>query len=346
MKHLLSIADIDQGDFADLIARSVFYGRYSGRSGSRLNGRSVGVYFRKTSTRTRTSFIVGTVRLGGFPVVYGPSDLQTNTGESVEDTVQVLSGYLDALVLRTAGEPGELRSMAEMNGMPIVNAMTADEHPTQAISDLAMMTRRFGRLTGLRVLYVGEGNNTAASLALAVSRIAGMSLVLVTPPGYGLTESVAARAAALSTQFGGSVSHFHEMSAAAGPFDVVYTTRWQTTGTEKPDPQWREVFAPFRVSSALLDAVTGDGTVFMHDLPAVRGRTATRRSWTGHAASRSSRLGRSSRRQWRSWIGARPTARDDAASYCCEVPAGSRSVIISASCSSRLVRRKKWSPGS
>jgi ornithine carbamoyltransferase len=272
VKHLLSIADIDQLDFLDLIQRSVAFSVDSRQARQRLVGQSIGIWFRKTSTRTRTSFVVGTVRLGGFPVVYGPSDLQTNTGESAEDTVRVLSGYLDALVVRTAANPVELRVMAGLNRFPILNAMTADEHPTQAISDLAMMTRHFGHLDGLRVLYVGEGNNTAASLALAVSRIAGMSLVLLTPEGYGLAESVLARTFALSREFGGRVSEHHSVSSPGTPFDVLYTTRWQTTGTEKSDPLWRERFAPFRVSGAMMDAFSNEaGTVFMHDLPAVRG---------------------------------------------------------------------------
>ena len=271
-KHLLSIADVQQSDFLQLIERSVAFSANHGRAGQRLAGKSVGIYFRKTSTRTRTSFIVATVRLGGFPVVFGPGDLQTNTGESAEDTLRVLSGYLDALVLRTAADPREPQAMAALDRLPIVNAMTSDEHPTQGISDLAMMTRRFGRLSGLRVLYVGEGNNTAASLALAVSRIAGMTLVLLTPERYGLAEPLLARARALSGEFGGRVSELHAIPEPDEPFDVVYTTRWQTTGTEKNDLLWRERFAPFRVSEALMKRFSREsGTVFMHDLPAVRG---------------------------------------------------------------------------
>jgi ornithine carbamoyltransferase len=202
-------------------------------------------------------------------VLYGPHDLQTNTGETIGDTVRVLSGYLDALVVRTAAEPEELCTMAELDCMPIVNAMTADEPPTQAISDLAMITRHFGHLRGLRLLYVGEGNNTAASLALAVSRIAGMELTLVTPAGYGLMPSIVAKVRALSGRFGGMVTEEHATSRISPAFDVVYTTRWQTTGTIKSDPRWRKHFAPFRADELLM--ARREGTVFMHDLPAIRG---------------------------------------------------------------------------
>ncbi len=271
-RHLLSIADLEQHDFLNLIDASAAFARGPAPAAARLNQRCVGVYFRKTSTRTRTSFIVGTVRLGGFPVVYGPADLQVNTGESLEDTVRVLSGYLDALVIRSAGDPRELRTMATVGRVPIVNAMTADEHPTQAISDLAMLTRHFGALKGLRMLYAGEGNNTAAALALAVSRVAGMELVLLTPEGYGLTAACLQSAAALAQRFGGRVAERHDIPAHAEPFDVLYTTRWQTTGTDKSDPLWRERFAPFRVDHGMMTKF-GDPTrtVFMHDLPAVRG---------------------------------------------------------------------------
>jgi ornithine carbamoyltransferase len=271
-RHLLSIADLEQADFQQLIRESAGFARDSHSTAPRLARRCIGVYFRKPSTRTRTSFIVGTVRLGGFPVVYGPADLQVSTGESIGDTVRVLSGYLDALVIRSAADAAELRTMAAIDRLPIVNAMTADEHPTQAISDLAMLTRHFGTLEGLRLLYAGEGNNTAASLALAVSRVAGMELVLLTPQGYGLAPAVSRCAAALAQRFGGRIAELHEIPARAEPFDVLYTTRWQTTGTEKHDPIWRERFAPFRVDQAMMGRF-GDPsrTVFMHDLPAVRG---------------------------------------------------------------------------
>lgn len=271
-KHLLSIADIEQYDFLLLLERSTAFSLPHSTPPNSLAKRSIGIYFRKTSTRTRTSFVVATVRLGGFPLVYGPADLQTNTGESIEDTVRVLSGYLDALIVRTAGDPAELRAMRTVDRLPIINAMTADEHPTQAISDLSILIRKFGSLSGLRIMYAGEGNNTAASLALAASRIAGMEFVALTPKRYGLSSIVLRRVAELSKQFGGKVEEYHEASEVSAPFDVLYTTRWQTTGTEKSDPTWREQFARFRVSNSMMSAFgRTPGVTFMHDLPAVRG---------------------------------------------------------------------------
>jgi len=271
MAHLLRISDLDQEAFLNLVGKSVEMSTGNNDHHS-LTGRSVGIYFLKTSTRTRTSFIVATTRLGGFPVQFGPGDLQTNTGESMSDTVRVLSGYLDALVIRTAGDPALLDKLASENCLPIINAMTADEHPTQAISDLAMLTRQFGDLRGLRLLYVGEGNNTAASLALAVTRIRGMELLLVTPPGYALPASIQEKAQAQEDRFGGKFSQMHRLPEPSASFDCIYTTRWQTTGTSKSDSAWRECFAPYRVSEHVFETYArGANAVFMHDLPAVRG---------------------------------------------------------------------------
>ncbi len=273
MRHLLSLADLSERDFRHLIDRSAEMGASNGPSSDRLRTKAVGTYFKKTSTRTRTSFQVAAARLGATPICYGPEDLQINTGESVEDTARVLSGYLDALVVRTAGNPEELRAMARLDCLPIINAMTCDEHPTQAISDFAMLKRHFGRLEGLRLLYLGEGNNTASALAFAASRIEGMRATFLTPSGYGLPAAAWDCARQLSSRCGGEVEEHHCAEQLPTEVDAVYTTRWQTTGTTKNgDAGWPETFAPFRVTAKLMQGVSvPSGTVFMHDLPAVRG---------------------------------------------------------------------------
>jgi ornithine carbamoyltransferase len=274
MKHLLSLADLAQTDFEELLERSCRFVQ-APPTQRRLVGRSVGIEFRKTSTRTRTSFAVAAVRLGAHPMVYGPADLQTNTGESIEDTTRVLGGYLDALVIRTAAGQSEMARMAKIDRLPIINAMSAEEHPTQALSDFAMIKREFGTLKELTVVYCGEGNNTAAALALGASRIPGMSLQLHLPPGFGLSAQVMRSVDELSSRYGGKVRVLDrpfEARSAVAPVNVVYTTRWQTTGTSKSDELWREKFAPFRVTVAMMEQLTKRSTpVFMHDLPAARG---------------------------------------------------------------------------
>lgn len=274
MNHLLSLTDIPQQAFLHLLERSCAYAREPWPEHAPLARRSVGIEFRKTSTRTRTSFAVAAVRLGGQPIIFGPADLQTNTGESTLDTVRVFGGFLDALVIRTAGDPAELRLMSQANQLPIVNAMSADEHPTQALTDIALIKRRFGELDGLKLLYSGEGNNTAIALAYAASRCRGFEADFRTPPGYGIPEPVLRAANQLCEQFGGRIRHSHEPPAATAnhSVDILYTTRWQTTGTSKADHAWHESFAPFSLDERIFARLRRDArSAFMHDLPAVRG---------------------------------------------------------------------------
>lgn len=263
MASLVSIDDLTDADLHAIVERGVAHASGEARGAEPLGGKIVGIYFRMTSTRTRTAFSSGALRLGGQIVTFGPDDLQTNTGESIVDTGGVLGRMLDAVVCRTGRPRQELADWAALGTMSVVNAMTAEEHPTQALADITTLRHRFGELGGLRVLYVGEGNNTAAALAKAMPRF-GIELELRTPPGYGLAADVAARSPSVER---------HDMDDLPRDVDVVYTTRWQTTGTSKPDPLWRADFEPFQVTGGLLKG--SPDAVFMHDLPAHRGDEVT-----------------------------------------------------------------------
>lgn len=272
VRHILSLADLEPKEILHLVDRSLRMeqgyvdGEYS------LRGKMVGIYFRKTSTRTRTSFTVGAAKLGAIPIVYGPNDLQTNTGETIRDTARVLSGYLDALVMRTAETMAEMQTYANQNKMAVINAMSEFEHPTQALADLMTIRQYFGRLNGIHILYLGEGNNTAAALALGVSKIRGMRLTLLTPKDYGVPEGILGQAVQFGQMYDAVVEQYHDLANLPKAADVVYATRWQTTGTSKADPDWKHSFEPFKVTTGLLAKVANSsGTVFMHDLPAVRG---------------------------------------------------------------------------
>ncbi|HEX6520486.1 MAG TPA: ornithine carbamoyltransferase [Streptosporangiaceae bacterium] len=272
MGHLISINDLTDEDFQSIIARGADFAA-GADAGHQLDGKIVGIYFAKTSTRTRTAFSAAALRLGARIITYGPGDLQTNTGETAEDTGAVLSRMLDALVVRTAGDPGELRAWTGQHRMQVVNAMTADEHPTQALADATMIRRHFGHVENLRILYVGEGNNTAAALALALTRFPGLRLELRTPPGYGLAQETLAQAHLQAGRHEAVLTERHDMTDVPGRLDVIYTTRWQTTGSTKADSDWRAVFAPFQVSGELWQE--NPKAVFMHDLPAHRGEEVT-----------------------------------------------------------------------
>ncbi|TDD32972.1 ornithine carbamoyltransferase [Actinomadura sp. KC06] len=274
MRHLISINDLTDADLRSIVARGTRFAAREHAPPPALAGQVAGIYFRKTSTRTRTAFSSGALRLGAQIVTFGPDDLQTNTGETAADTGRVFARMLDVLVARTAGDPAEMRAWAHgQDRMAVVNAMSADEHPTQALADLVTLNGRFGRIEGLKILYVGEGNNTAAALALALSRFEGVRLELRTPPGYGLAAAIRERALRQAADTGAAVAEHHHMDDLPGDSDVVYTTRWETTGTAKPDPDWRTVFTPFRVTAGLWER--SPKAVFMHDLPAHRGDEVT-----------------------------------------------------------------------
>lgn len=281
-RHLISLDDLGDDDLRWIVNRGADYSAGRLDHTRPLDELVVGILFRKTSTRTRTAFSAGALRLGANLITYGPGDLQENTGETVDDTGQVLAGMLDVLVARTAGPEAELRAYANQERMAVINAMSAEEHPTQGLTDLTTLTRLFGSVDGLRVLYVGEGNNTASALALGLTRFPGTELHLRTPPGYGLRADYLDRAQIHAKCAGSVVEERHDVDDLP-EVDVVYTTRWQTTGTVKPTPDWREVFAPFQVDQAMMDRCPG--AVFLHDLPAHRGEEVTAEVLDGPASA-------------------------------------------------------------
>lgn len=268
-KHVISLKDLSPQETLDIINRGIEYSNGIVELGHQLNGMVLGIYFKKTSTRTRTAFTTAALRLGAQVIAYGPNDLQLNTGETMGDTLDVLSRMLDGLVLRTAESPKILRDFATQERMSIVNAMTEDEHPTQALADLTTMKQHFGDLSGLEIVYLGEGNNTTTALALAIAKFPNMKISFFTPPNYNIDPMLLQYAKEEAALRNTTIEEFHDLKHLPKHADVVYTTRWQTTGTIKPDPNWREVFEPFTVTQELMN--TFPHATFMHDLPAHRG---------------------------------------------------------------------------
>lgn len=281
-RGLFTLSDLKTAELESLVARSCELFKDRRAHSLPLNGKIVGMLFAKTSTRTRTAFTVGTVRLGGHPITYGPGDLQTNTGESIQDTGRILSRMLDAVVVRAAGPVQDMRELSRPEGLPVINAMAAEEHPTQGVCDLAAMLMEFGSLRGLSVVYVGEGNNTATALAYGLSRMPQCDVTFATPPGYGISPAALGTAATWARESGGSVTEVHDMDDLPDRVDVVYTTRWQTTGTVKSDPDWREKFRDFYVDERLLRR--WPAARLMHDLPAHRGEEISGAALDGPAS--------------------------------------------------------------
>jgi ornithine carbamoyltransferase len=271
IKHLLSIASLSSEELAGLVDRSAAFAA-GGACRETLDGKIIGLYFQKPSTRTRTAFAVGALKLGAQIVTYGGDDLQTTTGETIEDTARVLSGYLDALVVRTNKTFKEMEAWTCQDRTAIVNAMSENEHPTQAIADLSTLKEAFRSLEGLSLLYLGEGNNTAAALALAVARTPGMKITFVTPEGYGLKGAILDEVHETACRHGAMIEHHHRIDKLPRNVDAVYTTRWRTMGEPHAEPDWQRKFAPFSVTMSMIRRVSkSSGTVFLHDLPAVRG---------------------------------------------------------------------------
>jgi ornithine carbamoyltransferase len=271
-RHVLSVTDFGPSHLSHLVDRALGYAAGHYAEERPLAGKAVALYFQCSSTRTRTAFTLGAMRLGAHVISYGPHELQIVTGETLHDTARVLSGFLDVLIIRTNRTINEMRVLAEQSNMSVINAMSDNEHPSQAVADLVTMKEKFGRLEGLHVLYLGEGNNSAASLALAVAQTPGLRLTLVTPEGYGLPENQLETISRLCRENDSVVEHHHQLTKLPRNIDVVYTTRWQTMGEPKSDPHWEQKFRPYGVTSELMEAVSKkSGTIFMHDLPAVRG---------------------------------------------------------------------------
>jgi ornithine carbamoyltransferase len=272
-RHLLSLRDISVEEIRSLVERGLAHANGTTCADGRLNDCIVGTYFAKTSTRTRTAFTCGALRLGARVIAYGPDDLQLSTGETLHDTGRVLCRMLDVFVARTAGDPAELRALASQDRMSVINGMTADEHPTQALADLTTILQHLGRVDGVRLLYLGEGNNTAAALTLALSRFQETELYLRTPAGYSLAGPVMEYGMTQAADSRAILDERHAPSELPEAVDIVYTTRWQTTGTTKSDPRWRASFEPFGVDSRLMERYPD--AIFMHDLPAHRGEEVT-----------------------------------------------------------------------
>jgi ornithine carbamoyltransferase len=234
-------------------------GRRHGVGADSLARRSVGLVFEKPSTRTRISFEVGVAELGATPLVLRGEELQLSRGESVGDTARVLSRYLAAIVIRS-GSHEAVAELAREAEVPVINALTPLHHPCQALADLLTLRERFGDLRGLRLAYVGDGNNVARSLAIA-GELAGMEVVIAAPSGYQLEEGHGAKLT-------------DDPRAAADGADAIYTDVWVSMGDEAEAERRRADLAPFRIDADLLSAAK-DEAVVLHCLPAHPGEEIT-----------------------------------------------------------------------
>jgi len=259
-RHYIDGSEISGGRLVNLIDRAeeLKAGRPD-EGASVLAGKSVALIFERPSTRTRISFEVGVVELGGHPVVLRGDEMQLSRGESVEDTARVLSRFVSAIVIRS-GSHENVRTLAEHASVPVVNALTPAYHPCQALADLQTLKQRFGGLEGRKVAYVGDGNNVARSLAVAGS-LCGVEVAVAAPAGYQLEPEVPA----LLT---------NDPEEAVRGADAVYGDVWVSMGDEETAEQRRADLAPYRIDGHLLAHAKRE-TIVMHCLPAHPGEEIT-----------------------------------------------------------------------
>ena len=230
-----------------------------------LPGRTIGLIFHKPSTRTRVAFEVGIAELGGMALFLPAAELQLARGESFRDTALVLSRFLSALMIRTFDQQ-EVEEFAEHASIPVINGLTDETHPLQAVSDAMTLRERFGRLEGLRVAYVGDGNNVCHSLMRIAARF-GIDFVAATPTGYEPLAAFTEAAAEDARANGGSVSLVSDPREAAHGAHAVYTDVWVSMGQDADRERRLRDLEPYRIDAALL-ALADDDAVAMHCLPA------------------------------------------------------------------------------
>jgi len=261
-RHFLTGAELTAGELAALIDRAVEL-KGAPLSSRALAARSVALIFEKPSTRTRLSFEVGIHELGGHPLVLRSDELQLARGEALRDTAIVLSRHVAAIGVRT-GPDAMLAELAEHSAVPVINMLTARHHPCQALADLLTLREAYGSLEGLRVAYVGDGNNVARSLA-TLGSLAGVQVAVASPPGYALEADLD-----LPDGAPGRVTLLDDPRAAVEGARAVYTDVWVSMGDEDTAHERRAALAGYRVDAALLDAAA-PGAFAMHDLPAHAG---------------------------------------------------------------------------
>jgi ornithine carbamoyltransferase len=257
-RHLLTGRELGGVDLAALIERAREL-KAAPESSRALAGRSVGLIFERPSTRTRVSFEVGVVEMGGHPLILRPDEMQLGRGEPLRDTALVLSRHLAAVGVRT-GPQSIVEELAEHGSIPVFNMLTSEHHPCQALADLLTLRETFGGLDGLRLAYVGDGNNVARSLAV-LGGIAGVEVVVASPEGYELDPEA------------GAVLVRDPAEAVAGAH-AVYTDVWVSMGDEETASERRAALERYRVDDALLDLARADA-IALHDLPAHAGEEIT-----------------------------------------------------------------------
>ena len=268
-KDFLTVLDLSANEFQRLIKRSIELKSGVDANKCPLIGKSIGLLFEKSSTRTRVSLEVGVYQLGGQSIYMNPKEIQIGRGETIHDSAKVLSRYLNGIIIRTYSHD-TLTEFASYASIPVVNGLSDLHHPCQALADLMTVYEKKGKLKGLRLAFIGDGNNVAHSLIEAAS-LTGMHIILACPKGYEPDPDVLKKA---RTSSSGQITVIREPAEAAANADVVYTDVWVSMGQEKEAARKKRKFRKYQINGELLSHAKKDALV-LHCMPAHRGEEIT-----------------------------------------------------------------------
>lgn len=273
--NILQIADLTAKELMLLIEEAIVMKEQTkaGISHHYLQGKTLGMIFEKSSTRTRVSFEVGMTQLGGHAVFLSSKDIQLGRGESIADTAKVLSRYVDGLMIRTFGHE-IIEEFAENASVPIINGLTNEHHPMQVLADLMTIYEKKGTLKGLTIAYVGDGNNNMPHSLMEGAAIMGVNMNIASPKGYEPLETIYQKAKIKAEQSGAVIQFTYDPIEAVKNADIVVTDVWTSMGMEAETAERLSVFLPYQVNTELVQYAKED-FIFLHCLPAHRGEEVT-----------------------------------------------------------------------
>ncbi len=274
MKHLIDLNDLSSEDIKSLftLAEKLKKELRAGVQHHLLKGKTLGMIFSKSSTRTRVSFEVGMYQLGGYPIFLSSNDIQLGRGETIHDTARVLSHYIDGIMIRTF-KHSDVQDLAKYGTIPVINGLTDLMHPCQILADLFTVYERKGGLKGLRMAYVGDGNNAANSLIQGCAKT-GMDIAVASPAGYMCSSTIIEQARSAAAKSGSRVIITEDPWEAIKDADVVYTDTWVSMGQEDEKEMRIKTFMPYQVNEKLFRLARKDA-ICLHCLPAYRGLEVT-----------------------------------------------------------------------
>ena len=278
MKHLLKLLDLSKEEIIGILnlADQLKYENKNGIEHKLLKGKTLGMIFQKSSTRTRVSFETGMYQLGGQALFLSNRDLQIGRGEPVQDTARVLSRYIDGIMIRTF-EQKEVEDLAQYGSIPVINGLTDFCHPCQVLADLMTIREHKGRLEGLKLTYIGDGNNMANSLIVGGLKV-GMTVAIACPDDYQPDPSVLE----FAKEYGDKFIMTSDIQAAAKDADVLYTDVWTSMGEEAESEKRKKAFAGYQINDAVMAVAKSDAMV-QHCLPAHREEEITAKVFEEHA---------------------------------------------------------------